>query len=476
MTCVSRFIAFCLHACTAFSLFGQAFTLTLDSTELEVEVLKTELEIPWDLNWAPDGWIWFNERNGTINRLNPQTRALQQVFQVPDVFQSSDNSGCHALALDPDFPQRPHVYLHYTYDPDTSRLVRYTYLPAENTLVNPLVLMDGILAAASHNGSRIVFSDDGSKLFLCMGDAYRGSTPQDLQYKNGKVLRINLDGSIPEDNPVPGNPAWTWGHRNPQGLVFGRGILYSSEHGGGEDDELNIIRKGENYGWPEVRGFCNWDIEIPFCADSGVMEPLMTWSPTYAPAGLAYYDHEAIPEWQHSLLLVFLKSGTGDLGQRMQQLSLNEAGDSVMAVTDFFTNTFGRLRDVVVAPDGRVFICTSNQETNGDAVVQADDDKIIEIRNPAVHTTRRAGNLPSLGTVSVFPNPAAGALNVQLLPVKGAVTLHLLDLLGRELWQESFRAQAAPMVVPRGKLPAGNYLLQVCKPGFAPHWQRVQFR
>lgn len=469
----STLIFFILFLFSINPLSSQNIKIQLDSTELEISVLMSDLTIPWDLNWGADGWIWFNERKGTINRLNPQTGDLQLVHQIPDVYQSADNSGFHAFALHPDFPQIPYVYAHYTYHSDTSKLVRYTYLPTFDTLGQSVILLDDILASDSHNGSRIVFSDD-DKLFLCIGDAYRGSTPQDLQYMNGKILRINLDGTIPDDNPLPGNPAWTWGHRNPQGLVFARGILYSSEHGGGEDDELNIIKKGHNYGWPEVHGYCNWASEVAFCADSGVTEPIKTWTPTYAPAGLAYYDHAAIPEWRHSLLQVFLKSGGGGVGQRMQQLKLNDAGDSIIATNNFFTNTFGRLRDVLVGPDGRVFVCTSNRETNGAGVVKDDDDKIIEIRNPEYPTVSRPDN--PLKSIKIFPNPAQDELYVTLPFKQGRIQLTIVDMLGRELTKQDYVLSGYTISLNRGDIHDGNYMVKVDWMGKGIVWERVVFR
>jgi len=452
---------------------GQTTSLQLDSTQLEVKVLKTGLQVPWDMDWAADGWIWFSERRGTINRLNPESGSFQQIHQLPDVYQSPDNSGLHALALHPGFPATPYLYVHYTYHSDTSKLVRFIYNTESNKLESPTILLDDILASDSHNGSRIVFSED-SKLFLCIGDAYRGSTPQDLQYVNGKILRLNLDGSVPADNPVVGNPVWSWGHRNPQGLVFARGLLYSSEHGTGEDDELNLIRKGGNYGWPKVQGYCNWNSEIPFCADSGVTEPLITWTPTAAPAGLAYYDHPAIPEWRHSLLQVFLKANIGYLGQRMQQIRLSDDGQSVLETRDFFDYTFGRLRDVLVAPDGRVFICTSNRETNGLEVVKPDDDKIIQLRNPAYSATP-LDPAAQARRLLLFPNPAREVLHLRLGAENGPVGVEMYDVLGRRLLHARLMLRAGRLELRRGHWPGGMYVLHLSLPDRSQLLRRIQW-
>src|SRR5690606_13055391 len=155
----------------------------------------------------------------------------------------------------------------------------------------PYIIFDNIDGANNHNGSRLVISPD-KKLIFTTGDAAITSTAQNLNSVNGKTLRINLDGTIPGDNPIQGNPVWTWGHRNPQGLVYSPDstILYSSEHGPSSDDEINIIVKGRNYGWPNVHGFCDNSNETAFCSDSNVVEPITAWTPTLAVAGIDFYN------------------------------------------------------------------------------------------------------------------------------------------------------------------------------------------
>lgn len=360
--------------------------LRLQETELEATFLLQDLEIPWDMDWSPDGWIWFSEKRGRISRVSPDSGAVQEIHNIEDVYQSADNSGLHALALHPDFPEVPHVFVHYTYSENGSRLVRFTYDPSHHALNGRLVLLDEILASVTHNGSRIVFSPDGEQLFLSLGDAYRPELAQDLGQYPGKILRLNLDGSIPDDNPFPDSPVWSYGHRNPQGLVMAsNGRLYSSEHGGASNDELNIIEKGRNYGHPDVRGFCDLEREMEICRRQNVTEPLMVWSPTYAVSGIEFYDHDAIPEWKGSILVTSLKkTGAGQEGQRLQQLRLSEDGDTVLEVNDYFVHTFGRLREVMMAPDGRVFLFTSNRERNDNRpwLVREGDDKLIMLHDP----------------------------------------------------------------------------------------------
>ena len=139
--------------------------------------------------------------------------------------------------------------------------------------------------------------------------------------------------------------------------------MYSSEHGPNNDDEINIIEKGRNYGWPAVEGFCNTASEQSFCTANNVKQPLKAWTPTAAVCGLDYYNNAAIPQWKNSLLLVSLKNA------RLYQLKLDPSFTTIISTNEYFTNDYGRMRDLCISPAGRVYICTSN----------GNDDKIIRI-------------------------------------------------------------------------------------------------
>jgi glucose/arabinose dehydrogenase len=162
---------------------------------------------------------------------------------------------------------------------------------------------------------------------------------------------------------VPGNPYWSWGHRNAQGLVFVGNKLFSSEHGPGNDDEINVIEKGRNYGWPGVQGFCDQPGEQALCTSGNIKEPLTAWTPTIATCGLDYYNHDMIPQWKNSLLLATLKNS------RLYQLKLDDAHNNITSSNEYFTNDYGRMRDICISPEGKVYICTSN----------GSNDKVIEI-------------------------------------------------------------------------------------------------
>ena len=160
-----------------------------------------------------------------------------------------------------------------------------------------------------------------------------------------------------------GNPLWTFGNRNAQGLVYANNIIYSSEHGPTTDDELNIIEKGRKYGWPHVEGYCNTASEKVFCAANNVKEPIKAWTPTAAVCGLDYYNCNLIPEWKNSLLMVALKNA------RLYQMKLNDNHTSITETNEYFTNDYGRMRAICISPAGKVYICTSNGGNNDKIIV-----------------------------------------------------------------------------------------------------------
>lgn len=330
--------------------------------EITSKVLTENLEFPWEIAWGSDNNIWMTERGGQISRVDPATGDVTPILNISEVV-SQGEGGLLGMALHPDLAATPNLFVSYCYDKGgvyTEKIVKYTI--AGSTLVNPVILLDDIKAANIHNGSRLIIS--GDKLFISTGDASDQSLPLNTTSVNGKILRINLDGSIPSDNPDPSSPVWSIGHRNAQGLTFVGDSLVSSEHGPDSDDEINTISRGGNYGWPTIKGPCNTAEEQTFCNANNVINPLISWTPTIAVSGMEFYNNQFIPQWMNSLLVCTLK------GSKLVQLKLSQSSiPAVVSSTDFFTNTYGRLRDICLAPDGKIYICTSN----------GDNDKIIEI-------------------------------------------------------------------------------------------------
>lgn len=325
-------------------------------------VIVEGLKHPWEILWGPDNHIWMTERGGRISRINPNTGQVIPLITITDVVANGEG-GLLGMALHPQFSTTPQVFVVYNYYHGSGdykeKVVRYTY--TGSTLTNPVILLDQIDASSIHNGSRLLIMD--GKLLITTGDASNQQSSQNPSSVNGKILRLNFDGTVPNDNPVPGNPYWTIGHRNAQGMVYANNKLYISEHGPVTDDEINIIEKGRNYGWPDVNGRCDESDEQNFCNSRQVVEPIKSWTPTIAPAGLDYYNSDLIPQWKNSLLLVALKNA------RLYQMKLDGGFSQVTETNEYFRNDYGRLRDLCISPSGKVYISSSN----------GNNDKIIEI-------------------------------------------------------------------------------------------------
>ncbi len=424
-------------------------TFQVGTTTVTVSALAPNLATLWELVWGPDDFIWATERAGRISRVNPATGAVVPLLTIADVTQNNE-SGLLGMVLHPDFAAKPYVYVVYNYTDQgvlKEKLVRFTYAASAGTLGAPLVLLGGIVATTNHSGSRLLILPDRT-LLMTTGDALQASEAQNRASLNGKILRLNLDGTVPADNPTPGSYVYTFGHRNPQGLVqLADGRLYASEHGPSNDDEVNKIEAGRNYGWPTVEGLCNLPAEATFCTANNVREPLTTWTPTIAPAGLKYYDHPAIPGWRGSLLLVALG------GKRLVQLPLDAPGTAITARNEFLLNAFGRLRSICVSPQGRVYVGTSNRDGRG--APAATDDRILVLENRAYMPTATR-NAAAVG-FELFPNPARQQASLRL-PSPGA-HVTICDLLGRRLREQAVPGTTA--VLDLVGLPAGRYLVAV---------------
>ncbi len=344
---------------------------------LLVETLASGLDTPWDLAWGPDGAIWFTERAGRVSRVDPETGAITVVAEI--AVHERGEAGLMGMAFHPDFEQEPYVYLAHSYAAGNgieNRLIRMRYeggrLTARETLV------DGIPGRGNHDGSRLVVGPDGF-LYMTMGDAGNRPAAQDLGSLSGKVLRLTLDGARAPGNPF-GTRVYSYGHRNPQGIVFNpeTGDLYVAEHGPSTNDEVMRVTMGGDHGWPSVHGFCDGDVadEEDYCDDNDVVEPLEVWTPTVGISGLDYYGSDRIPGWNGSLLATSLR------GAALWRLQLSEDGRSVVSTDVIYRGDYGRLRDVLVSPDGEVYIATSNEDGRGQPA--SDDDRILKITRRGV--------------------------------------------------------------------------------------------
>ncbi|WKN44838.1 PQQ-dependent sugar dehydrogenase [Tunicatimonas pelagia] len=314
----------------------------------------SNLSVPWEMLWGPDDFLWVTERGGRVNRIDPETGERVVIADLTGTVEQSGESGLLGMALHPDFSSSPFVYLVYTYRNGSSfneRLARFTY--TDGSLGSETILLDNIPAGSRHNGSRIVITPE-SFILMTTGDIGNSSLSQDVNSLVGKLLRLNLDGGIPSDNPDPNSYVYSIGHRNAQGLmVHPNGMIYSSEHGPSSDDEINITEAGGNYGWPNVLGTIDTPDENAFALNTPVVESIIDWTPTIAPSDIMWYPSDQIPEWTDRLLLASLRE------QTLFAITLSEDGRQVVGEQRYFEREFGRIRDIVMAPDGRLFIATN---------------------------------------------------------------------------------------------------------------------
>lgn len=347
------------------------YNLQLDSTLIGVSVVADSLIVPWELVWGPDDWLWVTEERGTVYRINPASGEKRVLLQLPI---GPRPEGLQSMIVHPDQDQYPYVYLNYkAFREDSIRfniVERYTY--KQGVLVDPKVILED-KAGRSHTGARLAFHGP-DRILWATGDQFEKSFPQDLTNLNGKVLRMDLDGGIPDDNPIPNSYVYAYGFRNMQGMtVTPEGTIYISEHGDATEDELNLIRPKGNYGFPDIEGHVDYDLEKTFSEAHHVIAPLMAWTPTIAPAGLALYESNNIPEWNNALLLVMLK------GQGLRVLNLDETGSEIVKEEIFLEKLYGRIRDLCVSPAGDVYLATSNHDWNPMTAPDERDDRILRI-------------------------------------------------------------------------------------------------
>ncbi|RKN49284.1 PQQ-dependent sugar dehydrogenase [Micromonospora endolithica] len=310
------------------------------------QVVATGLAVPWGLDFLPDGSALVAQRDlGTVLRIRPG-RPPRQVARIPGVVAGGE-AGLLGLAVSPTFRRDRLVYVCFTTASDV-RVIRFRLGRPSSTQV----ILSGLNRATAHDGGRIAFGPDGM-LYVGTGDALMPGLAQDLNSRNGKILRIRPDGAVPPDNPFPGSAVYSWGHRNVQGLAWDHaGRLFASELGAGRWDEVNRIVPGGNYGWPVVEGFST---------DPRFRNPVLVWTPAEAsPSGAAFAAG--------TLYVAALR------GQRLWTVPVDDAGQVGVPVAEL-VQTYGRLRTVELAPDGSLWVATSN--TDGRVTPGPDDDRIL---------------------------------------------------------------------------------------------------
>lgn len=346
---------------------SQPTQVTNSLPNITVSVLAENLDTPWAIDFVPDGRIFVTERPGHIRVIKNSTLQAEPWLTL-DVAESGE-SGLLGLAIDPQFTQSGYIYVAYTYRTTLgtieNRLVRLRDINGKGVLDK--ILLDGVNGGGIHDGGRVKFGPDG-KLYWTVGETGSSQLAQDLASYNGKILRLNPDGTIPADNPYPGSFVYCYGHRNPQGLAWqpGTGRLYATEHGPsgfpGGRDEVNYIEAGKNYGWPIISGDE---------AQTGMITPILQsgLSETWAPGGATFVSQGP---WTGSFLFAGLR------GQSLYRVII-DANDprKVLSFERLFTGEYGRLRDIVEGPDGALYMSTSNLDGRGQPF--AEDDKVLRI-------------------------------------------------------------------------------------------------
>lgn len=500
------------------------------------------LDNPYTMLLGPDGYLWITERAiGEISRFNASTGAQDLLVDIAAVYSTAGQDGLMGMVLHPQLGQgtgNDYVYVAYTYNSSGRklRISRFTYSIAgsNGSLGSEVTLLQGLPASNDHNSGRLVIGPD-SKLYYSIGDQGNNqfgnactsikaqvlpSSPTDYTSYQGKILRINLDGSVPSDNPVLNgvvSHVFSYGHRNPQGLVFGsNGKLYASEHGPKSDDELNVIESGKNYGWPHIAGYndnmaytyCNWSIASPcnsasfsdhncpatvtpalessWAAPVNYKNPIATWGtvdnsydfqagcgfvcwPTVAPSGMRIYEQNLIPGWGKSVLCTTLKRG------RIYRGTLSADGESLVPITnpepdgsnDDFEElwyTQNRYRDIIAAPDGITFyiITDSSGSTSGPS-----NNNSIAISNPGIiikvqytGTVLGISDYQLANALQLVPNPATTTFMLSTNDLSTAITnVKIIDVNGRLVKEIPTPVINQPIAVD--ELSKGMYLVNV---------------
>lgn len=323
------------------------------------------LDTPWAIAFFPEGDMLVTERPGKVRYVDKNGKLAQEPIALDKVKEIGEG-GLLGIALHPDFakasPGKPdfssnrYVYFYYTFSnngQDTlNRVVRMKY--ENNKLSGEEIIVDNIPGNFNHNGGRIKFGPD-KNLYITTGDAQDPSRSQDKSSLAGKILRVTDTGKSVSDNPF-NNLTYSYGHRNPQGIAWGKdGSLLATEHGSSRFDELNIIESGKNYGWPDIRGDEERSGMVKPVAHSGAIT-------TWAPAGAAFTDE--------SLFFGGLR------GEALYQAVIK---DNDVSIKEHFKGEFGRIREVINGPDGMLYITTSNRDGRGSP--DSTDDRVVRV-NP----------------------------------------------------------------------------------------------
>jgi glucose/arabinose dehydrogenase len=313
----------------------------------------------------------FTEREGRVRVFADGKLKPQPLLTIPDV-ETTGESGLMSVALHPGFATNHWIYFSYAYKGEAQRVRVVRYRETDQGLVDRTVIIENIPAAQYHAGCRIRFGPD-EKLYITTGDATERALAQQLDSLAGKTLRLNDDGTAPQDNPFTDQKKarpeiWSYGHRNAQGMDWqpGTGLMFQTEHGpSGFDgprggDEVNIVERGKNYGWPEIHHTA---------ARAGLESPLLEYTPACAPASATFYRGKVFEQFRGNLFFGCLR------GERIIRVVLD--GRRVVSQENLLEKKYGRIRDIAEGPDGLIYFSTSNRDGRGTPA--SDDDRIMRL-------------------------------------------------------------------------------------------------
>ncbi len=342
--------------------FWPTSVYTAGAHRFQVEPFATGLDTPWGMVFLPDGRMLVTERRGTLRLVEADGTVSEPIGGVPEVC-ACGQGGLMDVQLHPNYEENGWLYLAYSDRKEGSRREGFTAVLRARLEGMTLVDHEDIYKAPEavyasegrHYGSRIVF-DEAGYLYFSIGDRGQRQQAQLLSVPNGKVHRLHDDGRIPEDNPFVDTPGavasiWSYGHRNPQGLDRHpeTGALWSTEHGPRGGDELNLIGKGLNFGWPVITYGINYSGSAisDITEKEGMEQPALHWTPSIAVCGIAFYHGEAFPDWEHDLFVTSLKFNA------VHRVILD---GTTVAEDEVLFKTGGRPRDIAIGPDGYLYI------------------------------------------------------------------------------------------------------------------------
>jgi aldose sugar dehydrogenase len=437
----SRLLSAFILLCSAQTAPCQTTIDTLGNTIVEISVALDSthfqngyMSSPWDLHWGPDQKLWYTNKT-TLCTYDPATQAVDTILSIPSGY-------IMAVATHGDFYNNPYVYLtidtaDYYGGGQIIKLFRYDYSLAGDSLYNPEFILQWY-HPGEHSGGRVIYGSD-DKLYVSTAEYWVG---YDTLFSNsGKVLRINPDGTVPVDNPR-GDYTFTYGHRNPQGIVQApNGKLFVSEYGQ-QWDELNLLEVNKYYGWIIYDGIsCLGNQDSCDYYDTTAVFPInVGMNP---PSGIDYYDHPAIPEFKGLVQAV-----TGFVSQGLIVYTMNAAYDSVLLKSYYLTQQYGRVRDVCAASDGSVYFIAGDRSV----------PRVMNIRNPLFSAV---GSANSETGFSISPNPASGEISIRLHS-KNEGSLVITDLGGKNIY--SSRITSANFSLNAGRLAPGSYFITVTSP------------